>query len=106
MCSPLNCRGGFVTFVATKVTKKAFSRNASLPHLAFALQIRQNHGLQNVAPLRSLYPTLQQLLLCPFRRTGPPLFCLISSEAVLLTVKILFWELTILLNPDQKRAKA
>jgi ribosomal protein L20 len=37
--------GGLVTFVATKVTKKAFSRKASLPHLAFALQIRQNHRL-------------------------------------------------------------
>jgi hypothetical protein len=36
---------GAVTFVATKVTKKAFSKNASLPHVAFALQIRQNHGL-------------------------------------------------------------
>jgi len=27
-----------VTFVATKVTKKAVSRNASLPHKAFTLQ--------------------------------------------------------------------
>jgi hypothetical protein len=50
---PLNCRGRAVTFVATKVTKKAFSKKASLPHMAFALQISQNHGLQNVAPSAS-----------------------------------------------------
>jgi len=30
-------------YVATKVTKKAVSRNASLPHMAFALQTGQNH---------------------------------------------------------------
>jgi hypothetical protein len=45
MFRPAHSRGGLVTFVATKVTKKAFSRKASLPHMAFALQIRQNHGL-------------------------------------------------------------
>jgi len=37
---PAHSRGSLVTFVATKVTKKAFSRKASLPHMAFALQIR------------------------------------------------------------------
>ena len=76
-------RWGLVTFVATKVTKKAVSRKASLPHKAFALQINQNHGLQNVAPLRSHWPMLQQLLLCPFCAQGhhcfawfrPKLFC-------------------------------
>ena len=39
---------GLVTFAwPTKVTKRAVSRNASLPHEAFALQIRQNQGLQS-----------------------------------------------------------
>jgi hypothetical protein len=42
-------RGRAFTFVATKVTKKAFSREASLPHKAFTLQSRQNHGLLNLA---------------------------------------------------------
>ncbi|MDP9047862.1 MAG: hypothetical protein M3N14_06980 [Bacteroidota bacterium] len=32
MLVPLNGRGGLVTFVATKVTKSAFSRNDSLLH--------------------------------------------------------------------------
>ncbi|MDR6944518.1 hypothetical protein [Mucilaginibacter pocheonensis] len=49
-----------VTFVATKVTKKAFSRNASLPHIAFALQTWQNHGLLNFAATAfTHYPALQ-----------------------------------------------
>jgi hypothetical protein len=51
-----------------KKQKIKFSRNASVPQKAFAMQIRQNHGLQNVAPplaSGSLSPTLQQLLLCP-----------------------------------------
>jgi len=50
--------GGPVTFVATKVTKKAVSREASLPHIAFALQIRQNHGLLNLTStyVRTLSP--------------------------------------------------
>jgi len=46
--------GGPVTFVATKVTKKAFSRKASLPHKTFTLQSSQNGWLQKVALLRSL----------------------------------------------------
>jgi hypothetical protein len=46
--------GGPITFVATKVTKMLFSFKASLPHKASAPQIRHNHGLQTVAPLRSL----------------------------------------------------
>jgi len=50
---PLLAAGGPVTFVATKVTKKAVSRNASLPHMAFTPQSRQNHGLQLFAQLRS-----------------------------------------------------
>ncbi|MDN3547159.1 hypothetical protein [Mucilaginibacter aquaedulcis] len=41
-------REGPVTFVATKVTKKAFSRKASLPHKAFTPQSSQNHGLLNL----------------------------------------------------------
>jgi hypothetical protein len=37
--------------------------------------------------IRSPNPTLQQLLLCPFLRSEPTLFYLISPEAVLLTLK-------------------
>jgi hypothetical protein len=53
-------------FVATKVTKKAVSRKASLPHRAFALQISQNHGLQNVAPLRSRQADASTTIAMPF----------------------------------------
>jgi hypothetical protein len=37
-------------YVATKVTKKAVTRNTSMPLMAFALQISQNHGLQLFCP--------------------------------------------------------
>jgi len=42
--SPLNCRGGYYFFLDKKVTKNQVSKEASLPHGAFALQIRQNLG--------------------------------------------------------------
>ncbi|MDN5287625.1 MAG: hypothetical protein JWR38_3899 [Mucilaginibacter sp.] len=50
-----------------------FSFEAYLPHMAFALQIRQNHGLQTVAPppaggsLKAL--RFSKYLLCPSSRT-------------------------------------
>jgi len=74
--------GGPSSFVATKVTKKAFSRKASLPHGAFALQIRQNHGLQTIAPKPHI-PYAAAKFAMPFRPTGhhcfacfrPKLFC-------------------------------
>ncbi|WP_172336661.1 hypothetical protein [Mucilaginibacter sp. SG564] len=34
--------------MSPQVTKKAVSRNASLPHMALALQTGQNHGLLNL----------------------------------------------------------
>jgi hypothetical protein len=41
-----------------------------LPHKAFALQISQNHGLQTVAPLRSLKCLrFSKYLLCPLPRS-------------------------------------
>jgi len=58
--------GGPVTFVATKVTKKAVSREASLPHMAFTPQIRQNHALQLFcATSFTHFPPLQQKLAMP-----------------------------------------
>jgi hypothetical protein len=81
----------FVSFEAPKVTKSAFQQQGFFSHVAFALQISQNPGLQNVALLRLAAggrvrsnPLLPQLLLCPFRRSWPPLFWLILPEAVLL----------------------
>ncbi|HWZ16944.1 MAG TPA: hypothetical protein VNW95_17030 [Mucilaginibacter sp.] len=64
-------RGGLVTFVAPKVTKSAFSRNASLPHWAFALQIRQNLGCNIFARanLSLCDPTCKKLL-CPAARVA------------------------------------
>jgi hypothetical protein len=35
----------FYFFLDKKVTKNQVNRKASLPHLAFTLQIKQNHGL-------------------------------------------------------------
>jgi hypothetical protein len=64
---PLLAAGGPVTFVATKVTKKAFSRNASLPHKAFAPQSGQNQGLQLFAQLRSLKPPTSAKLAMPLQ---------------------------------------
>src|SRR4051794_33857936 len=55
-------RAGPVTFVATKVTKKACSRKASLPHKAFALQNGQNHGLQLFCPAFTSPPFCKNLL--------------------------------------------
>jgi len=47
-------------YVATKVTQKAVSRGARLPHMAFAPQIRQNNGLLNLTAISfAHYPTLQ-----------------------------------------------
>ena len=37
-----------------KEAKDQVGKKASLPHKAFALQTRQNHGLESFAPLRSL----------------------------------------------------
>ncbi|MGN8071200.1 hypothetical protein [Mucilaginibacter sp. 22184] len=63
---PLLAAGGPVTFVATKVTKKAVTRNASLPHRAFTLQTGQNQGCNYFAPLRSLiFLRFSKNLLCP-----------------------------------------
>jgi hypothetical protein len=80
-------RGGLVTFVATKVTKKVVSKKASLPHGAFALQIRhpdsyRDHGLQSFAPF--LFARASQTLLCP--SYAQPIIVLPDSpEADLLT---------------------
>ncbi|WP_299515642.1 hypothetical protein [Mucilaginibacter sp.] len=40
-------------FLDEKVTKNQVSKEASLPHKAFALQIRKNLGLHNFAPGRA-----------------------------------------------------
>jgi len=42
---------GFYFLLDQKVTKNQVSRNASLPHRAFSLQIRQNLGPHDFAPL-------------------------------------------------------
>ncbi|WP_419699830.1 hypothetical protein [Mucilaginibacter sp. NFX135] len=77
--------GGPITFVATKVTKKAVSREASLPHVAFALQTGQNHGLQLFALLRTAQFPASAKLAMPLQPHKPPLFCPLSPEAYLLT---------------------
>ncbi|WP_439699119.1 hypothetical protein ACFGVS_14360 [Mucilaginibacter sp. AW1-7] len=59
---PLNCRGRAVTFVATKVTKKAVSRKAFAAR-AFALQNGQNLGWIYFA--LKLTPPNRKNFLCP-----------------------------------------
>jgi hypothetical protein len=57
-----------------------------LPHKAFALQIRQNHGLQLFcATSFAHFPALQQKLAMPLQPHRPPSFCPLSPEAYLLT---------------------
>jgi hypothetical protein len=79
---PLLAAGRPVTFVATKVTKKAFSREASLPHKAFALQSSQNHGLQKVALLRSLIPHASANICYALPNTQAIMFCLLHPKLI------------------------
>jgi hypothetical protein len=77
------------TFVLIqKVAKNQVIRNASLPHKAITRQIKQNLGCCLFTLLRSLLPlaSVKSRYALPLR-TSPPLFCPISSEAVLLTGK-------------------
>jgi hypothetical protein len=63
MCRPAQLPREAVTFVATKVTKKACQQTGFFSHMASALQIRPKPSRllsgQNVAPLRSLLAPLQ-----------------------------------------------
>ena len=74
-------------FEASKVTKKYLSaERLLLPHLGSALQIRQNHGCNTFALLRSLEAALQQKFANALSYAlGHHCFCLISSGAFLLT---------------------
>ncbi|NOW93400.1 hypothetical protein FHW89_000047 [Mucilaginibacter sp. SG564] len=54
-----------------KSNQKGFSRNASLPHIAFTRQIGQNQGCNYFAQLRSyISPRFSKNLLCP--AAAPP----------------------------------
>jgi hypothetical protein len=44
-----------------KVTKNQVSKNASMPHRAFAPQTGQNQGLESFARLRSLMPSFYKI---------------------------------------------
>jgi hypothetical protein len=73
---PLNRRGLALFFFLIKRTKNQVSREASLRSpipvtiaQAFALQTRQNHGLQLFCPAHT-YPMLLQKLAMPYSRTG------------------------------------
>jgi hypothetical protein len=77
------------TFVLIqKVAKNQVIRNASLPHKAIALQNQSKPGLLpfHAASLAHV-PRFSKKPLCPAITHRPPSFCLISSEAVLLTGK-------------------
>jgi len=68
----------------TKEPKNQASRNASLPHVAFALQIRQNLGCIYFALLSLALPPASAKTCYALQPHRPPLFCLLSPEAVLL----------------------
>ncbi|MDB5141877.1 MAG: hypothetical protein JWQ66_590 [Mucilaginibacter sp.] len=78
-------------FCRHKSNQKGFQQERLLCPRGFCAANQPKPRLQNVAPLRSLNPTLQQLLLCPFQCAWPALFWLISPEAVLLTSKQKMW---------------
>jgi len=63
-------RVGFVLFLDKK-NKKSSQQIGFFAAQAFALQIGQNHGLQKLAPLRSLIvQPFCKYLLCPCSRTS------------------------------------
>jgi len=68
---PLLAAGGPVTFVATKVTKKAVTRNASLRSWPLLCKAARTTGCNYFAPLRSLISLrFSKNLLCPCNRTA------------------------------------
>jgi hypothetical protein len=71
-----------------KVTKNQGSSKASLPHLAFTLQIRQNLGCKTLPYFVRVLATASANIAMPLQPHSPPSFCLISAEAVLLTAFI------------------
>jgi hypothetical protein len=69
-----------------KSNQKSSHQKCFFAHLAFALQIGQNHGLQLFcATSFAHFPVLQQKLAMPLLPHRPPLFCPLSPEAYLLT---------------------
>jgi hypothetical protein len=69
------------------------SRKASLPHGPLPT-IRQNLGGPFIAPLFARTAFASAINRMPFHRTYPTLFCLILSEAGLLTPKTIFMDKT------------
>jgi hypothetical protein len=72
---------------APKVTKSACQQKCFFAALASALQIRQNLGCNLLALLRSLGACASAKSCYALQPQWPPLFCLISPEAYLLTGK-------------------
>jgi hypothetical protein len=84
---PAHSRGGPSYFCLGKSNQNRVSRDASLPHWAFPAQIRQNLGCNLFAPLRSRLALASAKSCEALQPHGPPLFCLILPEAVLLRKK-------------------
>ncbi|QEM10804.1 hypothetical protein [Mucilaginibacter rubeus] len=86
-------RGARYFCLDTKVPKKSSQQGGffALPSAlaiasALTLQNKQNHGLQLFCPASHALPQrFCKNLLCPILRYWPPLFCLFSPEAFLLT---------------------
>lgn len=73
MFRPAHSRGSLVTFVATKVTKKAVSRNASLPHKALPCKSTKTTGCK-ISPPCAAQGLYTVNIAMPFLRTGPHRF--------------------------------
>jgi hypothetical protein len=68
---PLNCHGGCYFWLDPKVTKKSSQQRGFLPHLAFALHSRQNHGLQYFCHTSfAQFHRFSKKLLCPIHNTA------------------------------------
>jgi len=89
---PLNCRGGCYFWLGPKVTKRPSQQKGFFAARGLCAANQAKPGRETVAPPCALLAcalalafTLLQIFPMPCRAHWPPLFCLISAEAVLLT---------------------
>jgi hypothetical protein len=95
----------------TTANKSSQPTLASLPHGPFPCNQPKPRAAILCATVIRSFPSFGKVCLCPFLRSRPPLFCLISPEAGLLTGS---FSIQVVLNesrikagkgPSEKRAK-
>jgi hypothetical protein len=86
---------GYFFFLDEKEAKNQVGKKASLPHMAFTLQSRQNHRPESFTPLRSLCPRfckISYVLATPQTTIVLPAFarsCFDDGERILLIYRSL-----------------